>query len=371
MAEWLRLTEAAELTIYTRDASPHAFTGVPERARVVERPLPAGQGAVAEIRRLWRSPREGRKLAREVDAAGHDVVFAFASVLTQAIDVLPFLRAPALYYAPEPLRSAYQPKELVSTAPGWPGAITRAGVNPIERRRKALDRRYIRAARNIVTHSHFTRRTLEQTYGVDSTVVPLGVNSGRFFPGSGQRERFVLSVGALHPLKGHDKVIAAVATMLDRPRVVLIADRGEYEIRLRQQAAAAGVDLEIHSRLPLDEVIDLYRRAAAVVCAAVREPFGLVPLEAMACATPVVAVRDGGFTETIRDAETGLLVERDAAALGAGLSRVLGDPELAARLGRAGRAAVECDWAWERTASSYDALLRNLIATRVSGQHSS
>jgi glycosyltransferase involved in cell wall biosynthesis len=366
LAAWLAHTEASELTIYARDRRVHEFAPLPERARVIERALHRGVGPRHELRRLVESPRAGRQLAAEVDAGAYDVVFCFASVLTQAPDVLPFLRTPSLYYAPEPLRSAYEPPELIALPPDWRGTVTRLGINPIERRRRRLDRRYIEAARRLVTHSRFTRESLREIYGVDSDVVPLGVDSEAFTP-SGEpreRERYVLSVGALHPLKGHDQVIEALATLPSpRPRLVVIGDRGASEGQLQSLARERGVELELRRELPFPKVVELYQRAGVVACAAIREPFGLVPLEAMACATPVVAVDDGGFRETVRDGDTGLLVERDSAALGAAIARVLDDGALAARLGAAGRADASENWRWESTAAGFDQLLRQTAAT--------
>jgi glycosyltransferase involved in cell wall biosynthesis len=358
LVEWLARTHASELTVYTRDTAVHEFAALPPRARVVERPLRAGGGAIDEIARLARSPRDGARLAREIDAAGHNVVFCFASALTQAIDVLPFLRTPSLYYAPEPLRSAYEPPELRELPPGWRGAITRMGVNPIEIRRRRLDRRYIRAAHRIVTHSAFTQGVLSEVYGVRSDVVRLGVDANTFTPGARPREGYVLSVGALHPLKGHSLAIEALATLPPpRPPLVVVGDRGLSEGALRTLADARGVELEIRAKLPFAEIVDLYRRAGVVACAQIREPFGLVPLEAMACATPVVAVAEGGFRETVRDGETGLLVAREPQPFGAAIARVLAEPELAARLGDAGRRAVEREWTWQRTTAGFDRLL--------------
>jgi glycosyltransferase involved in cell wall biosynthesis len=363
MAEWLARTEAEQLTLYTRDARVHGFAGVPERVRVVERPLRQGDGAIDEIVRLARSPHDGARLAAEIDAGGHDAVFCFASVMTQAIDVLPFLRTPSLFYDPEPLRSAYEPPELVQLAPGWRGAITRRGLNPIELRRRALDRRYVRAAPHLVTHSQFTRQTLKDIYGVQAEVVLLGVDSIAFTPVDGPRAGYVLSVGALHPLKGHDQVIAALATLPEpRPRLVVVGDRGEAAQALSELAGASGVELELRSKLGLAEVVETYRQAGVVACAQIREPFGLVPLEAMACATPVVAVAEGGFLETVSDGHTGLLSERDPHALGAALGRVLNDEALAHRLGANGRETVVRDWTWERTSTHFDAILRRIAA---------
>jgi glycosyltransferase involved in cell wall biosynthesis len=362
LAEWLARTRAAQLTLYTRDASVHSFIALPPRARVIERPFGGPPGNVGELQRLWHSPRDGAQLAGEIDAAGHDVVFCFASVLTQALDVLPYLRTPSLFYAPEPLRSAYEPSRLVQLAPGWRGALTRLGVNPLELRRRQLDRRYIRAAAQIVTHSRFTQGTLREIYGVDSEVVQLGVDAQAFAPAAdGERAGYVLSVGALHPLKGHDHVIEALATLpAPRPRLIVVGDRGEAEGILRALAQARSVELEVRSRLPFAEVLALYQHAGVVACAQLREPFGLVPLEAMACATPVVALAEGGFLETVADGRTGLLAPREPAAFGAALARVLADPQLATQLGTAGRQEVLQSWTWTRSADGFDRLLERL-----------
>jgi glycosyltransferase involved in cell wall biosynthesis len=361
MAEWLARTDAEQLTLYTRDTRVHSFAGLPKRVQVIERPLRQGGGAFDEIARVAYSPHDGARLAAEIDAAGHDAVFCFASVMTQAIDVLPFLHTPSLFYAPEPLRSAYEPPELVQLAPGWRGALMRRGLHPIEIRRRALDRRYLRAAPHIVTHSEFTRQTLADIYGVEAEVVLLGVDAGVFSPGDQPREGYVLSVGALHPLKGHDQVIAALATLpRPRPPLVIVGDRGESAAALSALADASGVELELRSRLELPEVVETYRRAGVVACAQIREPFGLVPLEAMACETPVVAVAEGGFRETVSDGETGLLSRRDPHALGAAVKRVLGDETLAQRLGSTGRETVVHDWTWERTSAAFDRILHRI-----------
>jgi glycosyltransferase involved in cell wall biosynthesis len=60
-----------------------------------------------------------------------------------------------------------------------------------------------------------------------------------------------------------------------------------------------------------NELIDLYSRCKGLVCTAIDEDFGLTPLEAMASGKPVVAVREGGFVETVLNGRTGLLVNAD------------------------------------------------------------
>ena len=107
---------------------------------------------------------------------------------------------------------------------------------------------------------------------------------------------------------------------------------------------------------------DTYRRAGVVAFAPHLEPFGLVALEAAACATPVVGVREGGVRETVVDGETGYLTDRDPVAFAAALARVLDNPDRARCLGEKARARVLADWTWDRSADALEAHLVDTIA---------
>lgn len=363
LAEYATRSRASALTLYTRQPQRPGLLSLDPRVRV-RRFAPFDDGsALARLRTLWTLPRRGRELAAEIDAGGHDAVFCHASFLVQSPEVLPYLRTPSLYYAPEPLRAAYDPSPEFGRVRSPRARLVDAGLDPYERRRRALDRRHIRAAPNVVTHSRYTQGRLAEVYGVRSAVVPLGVDSGRFTPGEAAREGYVLSVGALHPLKGHQFVIDALATLpAPRPRLVTIGDRGDLGPQLDELARERGVELEVRRGLSEAELVETYRRAAVMACGQVGEPFGLITLEAMATATPVVAVREGGLAETVYDGDTGLLVERDPEAFGAALARVLADPDLARRLGERGRVTAERDWTWERTVRGFDDLLERVAA---------
>lgn len=362
LAEYAARATRHRLTLYTRRPDL-GLEALATHVAVRRHPLPEPEGELARLRRLWSTPRLARELAGAIDAGGHDAVFCHMSDQVQAPEVLPYLRTPSLYYAPEPLRAAYEAKPAFGREQGLKARAAARGLNPYERKRRALDRAGIAGAARVVTHSRFTAASLAEIYGVHAEVVPLGVDSAAFTPGQVPREGFVLAVGALHPLKGHQFVLEAVATLAaPRPKVVVVGDRGGLEGALRDHARALGVELELRQAVPLEELIDLYRRAGVVACGQIREPFGLTPLEAMATATPVVAVAEGGYLETIRDGHTGRLAPRDPEAFGKVLVEVLDDPEAAAALGRAGRAEVEAAWTWERTAAGFDRLLSELAA---------
>jgi glycosyltransferase involved in cell wall biosynthesis len=311
------------------------------------RSLPGGSGVIGQYRRMLTLPVSGRRLAREIDSGQHDAVLALPSVLVQAPEILPYLHTRSVYYAPEPLRAAYDvPLSL------------RARVSPYTRSRRRQDRRNIHAATVVMTHSQYTAARLCDIYHLQASVVPLGVDADRLRPAEAPRRREVLSVGALDPVKGHSFVIDAVAAMRDPlPRVTVIGDRGDDGPRLQARAQSLGVELEILHAVPFEAVTERYQHAAVVACAAHGEPFGLSPLEAMATATPVVAVDEGGYRETVQDGIDGLRTPREVSAFAAALARVIDDPQLAARLGAAGRLAAQTRWSWQRTAEDVERLL--------------
>ena len=87
------------------------------------------------------------------------------------------------------------------------------------------------------------------------------------------------------------------------------------------------------------------------------EPFGLVPLESMACGTPVVAVKEGGVKESVLHEETGLLVERNPEIFSEAILRLLQDPELTKTLGENGRQYVAQHWTWEQSTQKLESYL--------------
>jgi glycosyltransferase involved in cell wall biosynthesis len=133
---------------------------------------------------------------------------------------------------------------------------------------------------------------------------------------------------------------------------------------LRALAAELGVLDQVQfagCRQP-DELHLWYAAADVAVTTPWYEPFGLTPLEAMACGTPVIGSQVGGIAFTVVDGETGFLVPpRDPEALCARLEEMLRDPARRTRMGRAGRARVLSSFTWQqvamRTATLYDDLL--------------
>jgi glycosyltransferase involved in cell wall biosynthesis/phosphoheptose isomerase len=198
------------------------------------------------------------------------------------------------------------------------------------------------------------------------TVVPCGVDLTLFGP-DGPRERGrdglhrLLCVGRLVERKGIGNVIEALAELPDAELVVAggpsaDAQDADPEVRrLRHIAERCGVAdrVDLRGRVERVDLPALFRSAAAVVCAPWYEPFGIVPLEAMACGVPVVASAVGGMIDTVVDGVTGIHVPpRDPERLAAALRGLLDDPRRRATYGREGVARARRLYDWGRVATA-------------------
>jgi glycosyltransferase involved in cell wall biosynthesis len=111
------------------------------------------------------------------------------------------------------------------------------------------------------------------------------------------------------------------------------------------------------------DVPALIRSADVVVCTPWYEPFGITPLEAMACGVPVVASAVGGLTDTVVDRATGWLVPpRDPAALASALRALLADPARRAAMGQAGLDRARQWYSWPRIAIQTEAVYERMAA---------
>lgn len=214
-------------------------------------------------------------------------------------------------------------------------------------------------------------------------VVPCGVDLERFCttgavaerscggPNRGLPRARILSVGRLVPRKGVAEVIEALAELAGRDpadtELLVAGGPGPEAENLRQLAGRLGVAERVvmlgqidHHRLPA-----LLRSADVVVCTPWYEPFGMVPLEAMACGVPVVASAVGGLLDTVVDGVTGLHVPpRQPDALAGALRRLLREPSWAARLGAAGAERAASRYGWPAVAAEHEQVYLEVVARR-------
>jgi glycosyltransferase involved in cell wall biosynthesis len=208
-------------------------------------------------------------------------------------------------------------------------------------------------------------------------LVPSGVDATRFTPsgpaalqpGTGR----ILSVGRLVERKGYADLIEAMRLLPDAEAVIVggppVTELGDDPVaqHLLSLARERGVAdrVTLTGAVPREEMPMWYRSADLVACPAWYEPFGLTPLEAMACGVPVVAYAVGGFIDTVVDNVTGHLVpQRDWRALAKTLRMLLIDPVRRLEFGAAAvDRAAEC-YSWARTADQLLAIYRRLADVR-------
>jgi glycosyltransferase involved in cell wall biosynthesis len=292
-----------------------------------------------------------KDIAKTIDKGEYDVVLSEQDRFTMSPFFLKFVKKPTVYFCQQPSRFHEQVLRNVSKEAGH-----RDNLSPLRRwvRRKfakripRIDKENASHARYVLVNSNFSRESVLRAYGLNSHVSYLGVDTGLFKPSGVARERFVLSVGEGAPKKGFDFLIRSVALIAPgiRPKLVLVCnsfDPGWREY-LEQLAKKIGVDLEIKVLVQDDELVSLYNRTSMVLFAPYLEPFGLVPLEAMACGAPVVAVREGGVRESVVHDETGILTEREEREFSEAVSGLLTDARRREAMGKKGIEAVRGFW---------------------------
>lgn len=216
----------------------------------------------------------------------------------------------------------------------------------------------VREAEFVATVTEHNRGVIRRAAdGVDTPVhvIPQGTDTARFTPAPGRPPRppALLAVGRLVAKKGFDVLLDACALLAADGRRFhcTIVGEGPAEGALRTRIGALGLAdrVTMAGPVPQDDLVAVYRGSDAFVLPATVTADGdsdalpTVLLEAMACGLVVVTTPVGGIAELVTDGADGLLVPSDdAPALAATLARLLDDPDLAARLGAAGRrTAVE------------------------------
>lgn len=214
----------------------------------------------------------------------------------------------------------------------WSPAFDGRGAAPLLRApRRVLQRLDVRLSRHVhayAANSREVRDRINRYWGRDAVVIHPPVDVEFFAapptaPAGGEGDRdHLLGVGRWIPYKNFDLMVE-IADRAGLPLV--IAGSGPQEERLRRAAAAARVPVTFEVRPDRERLRTLYRSARALLFPT-HEDFGIIPVEAQACGTPVVGLARGGLRETVVDGETGFLVDTlDPAAYAAALRRL---PEL-------------------------------------------
>ena len=244
-----------------------------------------------------------------------------------------------------------------------------------------VERTAIQAADAVIAVSSGMRDDVLDVYpALDPTrvhVVRNGIDTGVWHPVDPDPGQSVLAelgvdpslpivafVGRITRQKGVPHLIAAAHSFAPEVQLVLCAGAPDTP-EIAEEVSAAVAELArrrdgvfwVREFLPIHDIREILSAATAFVCPSVYEPLGIVNLEAMACATAVVASDVGGIPEVVTDGVTGTLVHYDAAdpagfeaGLADAVNAVVADPRRAAAYGQAGRQRCIDEFSWARIA---------------------
>ncbi|MDJ1470902.1 glycosyltransferase family 4 protein [Xanthocytophaga flava] len=219
------------------------------------------------------------------------------------------------------------------------------------------------------------------------TVIPCGFSIQDFYPVEQRKARQILQLkeneiiflqlGRMVPRKGVDNVIRALSKVNQcHQSVRLLIVGGDYDSpnmelcpeisRLQQIAKEEGVSLQVTftGRKNRDMLKHYYSAADVFISTPWYEPFGITPLEAMACGTPVIGSQVGGIKYSVADGETGFLVPpNDPDALAEKMSQLICDPELLQQMKKNAIERVNTLFTWEKVAEEVSDLYNKVIYT--------
>lgn len=330
-----------------------------------------------QVDTLRRLDRLSRELAQEIESKEYDLVFVHDCAISLKPLLLRHLSLPSAFYCHHSARGKDYAFKFHNVDVSDSSQPIRLGAKLHSFAQRLywsafswLEWRSARAATQVLTNSFFSRESYFRDFGVSAQVVPYGIDCSTFHPVSNDRGNYVLAVGEVGYRKGYRFLVRALSLIpaAMRPRLVILAngtDPAEHQL-VTQLAARLGVQLDAHRVTDHNRLLEYYSRAQLFVYTPIMEAFGLAPLEAMACCTPVVAVREGGPRESIVDGETGILVDRDEEAFAKAVAHLVARPKLCNSMGQAGREHVMRRWTWEAAGDSLEKCLRRVVQEEMS-----
>jgi glycosyltransferase involved in cell wall biosynthesis len=235
---------------------------------------------------------------------------------------------------------------------------------------KKYDQNIVKKTDLILANSKHTAGLVKQIYNKDAKTCYPGIDVTKFSDNGNAKEslnceNLILTVGFLRLVKNFDTAIKAMRYIIQthsKSKLVIVGS-GPERNRLLKLIKKLHLENNVAiQRLTDQELVNYYGSSDVVLYIPFSEPFGLVPLEAMASKKPVVASNFSGPTETVENNKTGFLVDPSGPKkVAKAICTLLEDHKLSKQMGEAGRARVEEQFTLERSASRFENYLVNLL----------
>lgn len=236
----------------------------------------------------------------QFDLGNYELIISSSSAVAKGVVTSPHQLH--VCYCHSPMRYAWDLQEQYLKQTGLSTGIRSTFIRMVLHKLRIWDVISSNRVDSFIANSSYISKRIYKTYRRESTVIHPPVDIERFKL-QNKKENFYLAASRQVPYKRIDLIVEAFLEMPEK-RLVVIGDGPEH----RKITALAGDNVEILGYQSDEVLIDYLRRAKAFIFAA-QEDFGILPVEAQACGTPVIAFGVGGARETVLDKITGLHFE--------------------------------------------------------------
>jgi len=293
-------------------------------------------------RNLFVLSKVHRKIAQLINNGGYNVALIHSDKYTESPFILRYLTIPHIYHCHEWLRLGYE-KELAFTERViLPKKIYELLTRQI---RKLVDKSNAKSAQTIITNSKFTQNNILTAYDRQAVICHSGVDTDIFRPFT-HKKKHILFMGQKNFVGGYEFVQKFFSLL--PPKI---------KPRLQSFGFPKGRP-DIHNDHLLAQA---YSSALATLCVSYNEPFGLKSIESMACGTPVLAVNEGGYPESVIDGKNGWLLPRNPDLFAQKIIQLIKYPEISVQTGKAARKHVVRNWTWKRHVDQLEEILKHAV----------
>jgi glycosyltransferase involved in cell wall biosynthesis len=240
----------------------------------------------------------------QLDMSGYDVVISNSHAVAKGIITGPDQLH--ICYCYTPMRYAWDLQAQYLKESNMERGVRSILSRYLLHKIRMWDYRSAQSVDHFIACSNYIGRRIKKAYNRDSVTIYPNVDTEKFVPGQA-KEDFYLTSSRMVPYKKIHLIVEAFSKMPDRKLVVI--GTGPQFKRIK---ALAGPNVTIMGYQPFSVLLDHMQRARAFIFAA-EEDFGITPIEAQACGTPVIAYGRGGAVETVANGVSGLLFHEQSA----------------------------------------------------------
>lgn len=288
-----------------------------------------------------------KKIAKDIDSKKYTIALVHTDTYTQAPYILRFLETKNVYFCLEPLRMVYEYSLRIPENWNFINKLYEAYTRSI---RKKIDRENALAANYTTAISLFGRECMILSYDLYPKISYLGVDTKSFKPLAVKKKRQVLYIGQKLTLNGYHLAKKAMELIPQkiRPELKIVTMKKNNDERLSEK-----------------EVCKLYSESLVTLSLSTYDTFGLIPLESMACETPVIALNVAGYRETMSNKDIGFLTDFSPEEIAEKIIFFFQNPDVARAMGKNGRKWVEQNWTWEKHIKKLENLLIKFSQNKV------